>query len=110
MTQPQKCQEMQTDFSKKIGESAERRQRARREKRHPLWFGLGAMGMVGWSVGLPTLLGVLLGLWLDAHWPHASISWTLTFLMVGLAIGCLGAWQWVRQEVDKMKREEKNNE
>jgi ATP synthase protein I len=108
MPLPKKREEMRATFSKKVEESANRRQRGRREKKYNLWFGLGAMGVIGWTVALSTFLGVLLGLWLDANWPHASISWTLTFLLVGLAIGCFGAWQWVKQEMDKIKREERD--
>ena len=30
-----------------------------------VWFGLGMMGLIGWSVAIPTVLGAALGLWLD---------------------------------------------
>jgi ATP synthase protein I len=58
---------------------------------------MGMFGLVGWSVAIPTLLGVALGWWLDDVWPQ-DFSWTLTFLIVGLGVGCLNAWFWVRQE------------
>ena len=54
-------------------------------------------GLVGWSVAIPTLLGVALGLWLDARFPGRP-SWTLTFLIIGAALGCLNAWYWIKQE------------
>ena len=41
-----------------------------------LIFGLGMLGLIGWAVVVPTLLGAALGLWLDAHYP-ARHSWTL---------------------------------
>ena len=28
------------------------------------------------------------------------VSWTLTFLFIGLGIGCLIAWYWVKRESD----------
>jgi len=34
-----------------------------------VWFGLGMMGLIGWSVVVPTLLGAALGIWLDTHHP-----------------------------------------
>jgi len=84
----------------KIGDQAERRIRARQEKRQSPWFGLGMFGLIGWSVALPTLGGIALGIWVDRHWP-GTISWTITFLFVGLACGCANAWYWIRQERDK---------
>jgi predicted F0F1-ATPase subunit len=35
-----------------------------------VWFGLGMMGLIGWSVAVPTLLGAALGLWLDSRHPR----------------------------------------
>jgi ATP synthase protein I len=54
-------------------------------------------GMIGWSVAVPTILGLALGLWLDRHWP-LHFSWTLTLLLIGVALGCLNAWFWVSRE------------
>ena len=64
---------------------------------HSVWFGLGMMGLIGWSVTVPTLLGAALGIWLDKQHTDAH-SWTLSLLIVGLAIGCLNAWHWVAKE------------
>lgn len=60
-------------------------------------MGLGMFGMVGWSVAVPTLLGVALGIWLDKTFPQ-SFSWTLTGLILGLIAGCVIAWNWVIKE------------
>ena len=59
--------------------------------------GLSMMGLVGWSVVLPTVLGTALGVWLDRHYPM-SHSWTLTLLFAGLFVGCLNAWYWIAKE------------
>lgn len=77
-----------------IGASAARKLRARRQPAPDVWFGLGMMGLVGWSVVVPTLLGAAIGLWLDRRYP-GSRSWTLALLVTGLAIGCANAWRWV---------------
>ena len=55
------------------------------------------MGLIGWSVALPTLLGAALGLWLDKHYPGGH-SWTLALLAAGLVLGCFNAWRWVAKE------------
>ena len=59
-------------------------------------FGLGTFGIVGWSIMIPTVLGIALGVWLDARSP-GTISWTITGLLVGLTLGCLNAWWWVQR-------------
>lgn len=85
------------EFSTQIGKKAARKRRARRTKRESVWLGLGVFGVVGWSVAVPTLLGLALGAWIDARWP-SSISWTLTLMLAGVMLGCLNAWFWVAQE------------
>lgn len=83
-----------------------RRKRAARERRESVWFGLGMFGLVGWSVALPTLLGIAVGIWLDARAEDPEISWTLTGLAVGVVVGCAVAWYWIRQEAERgMQRE-----
>ncbi|HRP76889.1 MAG TPA: AtpZ/AtpI family protein [Rhodocyclaceae bacterium] len=92
-----------------IGTKAERKLRAQRHVTRTVWFGLGMMGLVGWSVAVPTLLGAALGVWLDKHYP-ASYSWTLTLLFVGLVIGCLNAWHWVSREDKEIRAEQEGDD
>jgi ATP synthase protein I len=80
-----------------VGRKAARKLRARRTGRRGVWFGLGMFGLVGWAVALPTVLGVALGLWLDARFP-SRVSWTLTLLLTGVALGSLNAWYWITRE------------
>jgi ATP synthase protein I len=85
------------EFRRHVAARADRKQRAREQDRS-VWFGLGMFGVVGWSVALPTLLGIAIGVWLDDRLASGGVSWTLTFLGVGLGLGCLIAWQWIRRE------------
>ena len=85
------------DMAARVGRKAARRIKARGERRHNLWFGLGMFGLVGWSVAIPTVAGIALGLWIDRTWP-SPISWTLTLLFVGMVLGCLNAWRWLKRE------------
>jgi ATP synthase protein I len=96
-------------YQRTIGAKADRMLAARRNGSESVWFGLGMMGVVGWSVAVPTLLGTALGIWLDQHHP-GSHSWTLMLLIMGLLIGCLNAWYWVAKEDQEMRdgREEHN--
>ncbi len=92
-------------FAGQVGAKAARKLKARNSTQG-VWFGLGMMGLVGWSVAVPTLLGAALGIWLDKHHP-GNHPWTLALLIVGLAIGCLNAWHWVARE-DKAMREDQD--
>jgi ATP synthase protein I len=97
----------QTGFSREVGEKAERKIKAQRNPVKGVWFGLGMMGLIGWSVVVPTLLGAALGLWLDKRHPGGH-SWTLALMAAGLAIGCMNAWHWVAQQ-DKEMGEDQND-
>lgn len=85
------------ELARQVGAKAERKLRARRDGAPGVWSGLGMMGLIGWSVVVPTLLGAALGLWLDARHPGAH-PWSLALLMAGLVLGCLNAWRWVAQQ------------
>ena len=92
-------------LGEQVGAQAERKLKARRNPTPGVWFGLGMMGLVGWSVVVPTLLGAGLGLWLDKHHPRTH-GWTLALLMAGLVVGCANAWHWVSKEEQAMRDEE----
>jgi ATP synthase protein I len=79
------------NFQDQIEQQARRKLESREQGP---WQDLAAFGMVGWSVALPTILGVGMGVWLDRRWP-AEYSWTLMLLALGVMIGCANAWWWV---------------
>ncbi len=88
-------------FIRKIGEQEARKLKAQQEKTQTIWFGFATFGLIGWSIVVPTLLGVALGAWLDKH-HRGTHSWTLALLVAGLLIGCANAWHWVAKEEREM--------
>lgn len=96
------------ELVREIGRKAARKLHAQRQHAPGVWMGLGLMGMVGWSVVVPTLLGAALGLWLDGRYPGGR-SWTLALLMAGLTLGCLNAWHWVSKEDQAMHQHDDRN-
>lgn len=93
-------------FAQQVGKKADSKIKARRNSSH-VWFGLGMMGLIGWSIVVPTLLGAWLGHWLDAQ--HAGPrSWTLALLVAGLVLGCVNAWHWVSKEDKSISDEQKD--
>jgi ATP synthase protein I len=97
-------EKLETAFSRAVGAKAARKIKARLNPSQGVWFGLGMMGLIGWSVVVPTFAGAALGMWLDHRHP-GHYSWTLMLLMIGLVIGCLNAWHWVSTEEKEMGNE-----
>lgn len=91
-----------------VGAKARRKILARRDASPGVWFGLGMMGLIGWSIAVPTLLGTALGFWLDERYPGGR-SWTLALLVGGLALGCLNAWLWIAKEGKALEEGQKDD-
>lgn len=87
---------MDKKFQRQIAKKSDRKLKARKEAKN-IWFGLGMFGMVGWSVAIPSLLGIGLGIWIDTH-IQSKYSWTLMLLVIGVALGCFNAWYWISKE------------
>jgi ATP synthase protein I len=93
---------------RRIGTQAARKLKARRHPTPGVWYGLGMMGLIGWSIAIPTLLGAALGLWLDKQ-QFSTRSWTLALLVTGLTIGCFNAWLWVSKEQTAIREDEEHD-
>jgi len=91
------------DLCEQVGAREAQKARARAEREQTVWFGLGMFGLVGWSVAIPTLIAVALGVWIDRRWP-SQYSWTLMLLLIGMALGCLNAWHWLKRERSAIAR------
>jgi len=87
---------------------AARKLKAQRHVSKTVWSGLGMMGLIGWSVAIPTLLGAALGLWLDKRYPGEH-SWALALLAIGLGLGCFNAWRWIVKEDREINQDEDEN-
>ena len=96
---PEKPENRQ-ELERTVGAKEDRKIKARRERDRSAWFGLGMFGLVGWSVAIPTLIGVALGWWIDHRFP-GRYSWTLMLLIIGVILGCLNAWFWIKKESER---------
>lgn len=99
----------QSTFGREVRAKAARKLHARRNPTPGIWSGFGMMGLIGWSVVVPTLLGAALGMWLDNRYP-GSHSWTLALLVAGLAVGCFNAWNWVANEAKAIQEEREHDD
>lgn len=75
----------------------ERRDRWQREGERSLGQNLAMIGALGWTIVLPTLIGIFAGRWLDRHF-DSGVFWTLGLLVAGLALGCTLAWKRMHSE------------
>lgn len=94
-------------FVKKIEFKEKQKLKGKRRLNNGLLWGLGMFGLIGWSIVVPTLLGTFLGVWIDDNYPSKH-SWTLTFLLTGLIVGCLGAWVWLSKEKKDINKDEED--
>jgi len=73
-----------------------RDERWRREGERPLAHNLAMIGVLGWLIVTPTVLGIFTGRWLDRV-AESGIFWTLSLMFLGLCLGCALAWKWVQE-------------
>ena len=99
----------ETEFGREVRAKAARKLHARRNPTPGIWSGFGMMGLIGWSVVVPTLLGAALGVWLDRRFPGGH-SWTLALLVAGLALGCFNAWRWIANEEKAIHEEQEQDD
>lgn len=56
---------------------------------------LAQIGVLGWIIVIPILIGIFAGRWLDNRF-DSGIFWTAPLLMLGAALGCWSAWRWIK--------------
>lgn len=80
------------------------RQTRLRGDRHSRWLRdgdgnvaqrLAQIGVLGWMIVVPMLIGVFAGRWLD-HRFQSGLFCTAPLLMLGTALGCWSAWKWMQ--------------
>jgi ATP synthase protein I len=74
----------------------ERDRNWRREGEQGVARRLAQIGVLGWIIVTPILIGVFVGRWLDGTF-HSGLFCTAPLLMLGTALGCWSAWRWVQR-------------
>jgi len=57
---------------------------------------LAQIGVLGWMIVIPMLLGVFAGRWLDNRF-HTGLFYTAPLLMLGAGAGCFWGWHWMQK-------------
>ncbi|MDJ0921921.1 MAG: AtpZ/AtpI family protein [Henriciella sp.] len=84
-------------LKRQVEQDVERRLRSRKSSHRSPWHGLTVFGLIGWTIVVPVLAGISLGLFLDATTDNGP-AWTVSLLFAGLTVGCVQAWRWMMRE------------
>lgn len=74
--------------------AAERAREARRSPEPSLGSRLGQIGVLGWTIVLPILLGLIAGRWLDKTF-STGVFFSAPFVLLGAGVGIWYAWKWM---------------
>jgi ATP synthase protein I len=58
---------------------------------------VGQIGVLGWIIVAPTLIGLFIGRWLDQTF-GTGIFWSAPMLLLGVVLGCWSAWRWMHRQ------------
>ncbi len=59
-----------------------------------VWHYIATIGAIGWVLAIPTVIGAYLGRYIDTKLSGPGrTSWTITFILLGLAIGIYSVWR-----------------
>jgi ATP synthase protein I len=84
-------------LARTVRRQRERRQRWLREGEPSMARFIGQIGVLGWIIVMPTLIGLFIGRWLDRTF-GSGIFWSAPLLLVGVVIGCWSAWRWMHAQ------------
>ena len=85
------------EMQRAVGLRDRRRKQWKKEGERSLWQNLSMVGALGWLIVTPTLLGVLIGRWLDGLF-ESGIFFSGALVFLGVTLGCYLAWQRVSKE------------
>ena len=77
--------------------AAERDRKFRADREPTIATRLGQIGVLGWAIVAPILLGVVAGRWLDGQM-KTGIFFTAPLIMLGAAVGMWTAWRWMHRQ------------
>jgi ATP synthase protein I len=95
MTTPENEPGEQDPLVKGIRVRGERHQQSLREGDPSVARRLAQIGVLGWIIVTPMLIGIFVGRWLDRAF-SSGLFCTAPLLMLGLALGCWSAWKWMK--------------
>lgn len=80
-----------------VRQQRERELRWQAEGRFAVVRFVGQIGILGWIIVAPILIGVFVGRWLD-HKSGTGIFWSAPLLFLGAVVGFWSAWKWMHKQ------------
>ncbi len=77
--------------------AAERDRKFREDREPTIATRLGQIGVLGWAIVAPILIGVVIGRWLDGAM-KTGIFFTAPLIMLGAVAGMWTAWRWMHRQ------------
>jgi ATP synthase protein I len=76
--------------------ASEREQEGKENPEPSLGFRLGQIGILGWTIVVPALIGLFIGRWLDRVF-GTGIFFSAPLLIAGVVFGYWSAWRWMHR-------------
>jgi ATP synthase protein I len=76
---------------------SQRRDRAQREGEPSTMKRLAEIGVLGWMIVVPVLVGLFIGRWLDAA-TQLHLLFTTVLIIAGFVLGFWSAWRWMNRQ------------
>ncbi|AYG63560.1 AtpZ/AtpI family protein [Rhizobium jaguaris] len=83
-------------LAKAARRAAEREKQGNANPEPSLGARLGQIGILGWTIVVPTLVALALGRWLDRIFA-TGIFFTAPLIMIGAIFGFWSAWKWMHR-------------
>jgi ATP synthase protein I len=84
------------DLKHKVEQQARRMQQAERERSSLLAQSI-YLGTLALLLVLPVVIGAYLGRWLDSLVQGYSVRWTVSLIVLGVAVGAVNVYLFVRE-------------
>jgi ATP synthase protein I len=76
---------------------SQRRDRAQREGEPSTMKRLAEIGVLGWMIVVPVLVGLFIGRWLD-ELTQLHLLFTSALIIAGFVLGFWSAWRWMNRQ------------
>ena len=95
MTAPEPDADEQDKLVRSVRLHGDRYRRWQREGDPSVARRLAQIGVLGWIIVTPILIGMFSGRWLDETF-RSGLFFTAPLLFLGVGLGCWSAWKWMQ--------------
>ena len=87
-----------TNDVQKTANTLIKKAKARKNRsKQSLFINSAILGMYGWHICTPVIMGLIIGHVMDKYIPLPPMSWTFNFVLLGFILGIYNANKWATQ-------------